>query len=321
MMMMGMTTSLLLTVLLGSQTVMLPAMVAAGAAVVAQHEYGRTPAAAPEAEDVALLELREVKGLDASGRLLACRRGGEWQPGLSCDPAFVSGRELRVFTGAGGEVARWTTGEATAKAGLDGAEVTVVGKLSAPLPESDPEDALRVPFALMGDARHLIEPPSQEGWTKESLDGVLQLARRVARMNKKMSEGLQPEQHTVFNLTPARHEVVAVAGSTYPSGPLDKAPLPSASILVVHDPAGTDWARWMVLQVISKPQDTRRFERYSVAAVLDIDGDGWRELLVRARSTLGDRFRLFRLKDDVRFEGLGEWAGVVQAASAPGAIR
>lgn len=322
MMMMGLTSSLLLSVLFGGHPLMLPARAAASAAAFAQHRYGLAPTATAAAEDLVLVELRDVKGLEATGRSIACRLQGEWQAGPSCDLTMLAGRELRVFTGAGGEVARWTVAEGQKPVvPEDGSAPTVAGTLSAPLPEADATDALRTPFALLGEARHLVEPPSQEGWSQESLAGVLDLGRRVTRMNRRMSEGLQVEQYAVFNLSPGRREVVAVAGSNYPTGPLDKAPLPSASILFVHDPTTTDWVRWATLQVISNPQDTRRFERYRLAAVLDVDGDGARELLVRANSALGERFRLFRLEDDLRLVGIAQWAGVVQASGAPTTVR
>ena len=105
-----------------------------------------------------------------------------------------------------------------------------------------------------------------------------------------------------------------------PEGDLSQAPLPSASILFAHDPEVGEgsWARFVVVQVMSMPTDKRRFERYRVAAILDIGGDGHREILVRGRSELGDRFRLFALRsDEIRFNPIGQWVGAAQVDGAP----
>jgi hypothetical protein len=319
----GSLSALSLTLLFGGPSVLLPARLAAVAAVAAHAHFGdASRPGVPDADDVVLLHLAVGPGLAATGRPIACREDGTWKAGEGCDVARLAGRELRVFTGLGGELARFTAGEARADGSLEkGAAVTVPGQLSAPLPAADPEDALRTPLALLGDARHLVDAPSIEGWSPEALGGVIDLGKRAGRMNRRMSQGMQPEQYAVFNLTPAHREIVAVAASTWPEGALDAAPLPTASMLVVHDPTTSDWALLPVSQVISKPTDLRRFERYRLLAVLDIDGDDHRELVVRGRSALGDRFTLFRLRDDGGFGQIAPWAGVVQAASAPTTIR
>lgn len=306
-----------LAVMGGGHPVMAPAHLAAGAAAAAHAYLADAPAEKIGADDVVLLHLHEVKGLDARGRILACRTGGEWKSGADCPAALVAGRELRVFTGIGGEIARWTVAEGPAQPDVGRPGLTVGGKLNAPLLDDGGDDPLRTPLALFGAPRHLVETPVVTGYAESDLTGVLEAGRRYARMNLRMSAGMKVLQYAVANLTPTRRDLLIVAGSTY-TGPLAQAPKPSSSLLAVRDPgAAEDWVRKIESVVSFHPQSLRKLERYHLVAILDVDGDGFRELLIRGQSDVGDRFALLTLRDDDRFVRLADWAGVQLVDASP----
>lgn len=302
--------------------VLLPIRVAAVGTAVAKAALSARKAPVPRSrEDAVLVLLYEVDGLQAKGRILACRLKDEWKNGAPCPASLVAGEELRVFTGRGGEVATWSAAPITAAPTVSD-PTTIGGTLSTALPAPPADgDALSVPFAMLGSARHVVVPPVTEGVGPERLTRLMEASRTEMRMHREMSEGLVTAQYAVADFAPYLREAVLVAGSTYAEGPLDKAPLPTASLIGIH--AADEGAESGILpirltsQVISARSDSRRFERYRLAAVLDFDGDGWRELLVRGQSARGDRFCLYELADGRFARPLGTWVGAEQPASAP----
>lgn len=313
--------NLLMLLLVGNHPIMLPAHLAATAAVGAQAATGAyEQAEKPTGDTVVIASLDDAKGLEANGRVLACRVDGTWKPGPTCDARLLQGQEMRVFTGSGGVVGRWKIHAGHPSGDPLSPQLEVAGTLTAPLPKWDGEKALDQPFAILGDARHVVEPPETTGYDLDEQKALLELGKRTVRMNRRMSERMEPAQYAVFDLTPQHRDVIALAGSSWPDGKFEDVPRPSASMLFVADPDATppDWARYVTVQVISRPDDARMFERYRLGAVLDIDGDRDRELLVRARSAKGDRYALFTLSDDDRhIRPLTGWAGVRQPAQAP----
>ena len=314
---------LLAFVLLTPPASLAPARVVTLGMTFAHARMGDKAPAAPARDDAYLVHLDQVEGTKASGRILACRVRTEWKPGTECTTEPLSGQELRVFTGSGGEIARWkVTAGGGAVAPTPGATgPPVSGELTAPLANISKDDPLAVPFAVLGSPRHALETPRTDGVGPERLARMLEASRVSMRMHPQMSEGMVTSQFAVGDLAPYLLDAIVTAGSNYADGPLDKAPRPTASFLAIHaqDEGATSGVSpiRLAIQVISMPTDERRFERFRLAAVIDFDGDGWRELLVRGRSERGDRYRLFELTDKKRARPLTPWIGAWQPASAP----